>query len=252
MSTVPLVVGDSSAPRRVLIIHGYTGSPDEFRLLAEELATALKAQVRVPLLPGHGTHERNLLKVTFDDLLSAVQREVDELQAEGKPFALVAHSFGGYLALLATENVEAVAIALTVIPYKLRFPLCLPGVAWLMSLRREWGKRLTPEEKKERRGFHFYPHMPGIALRLVAEGNRRVRAAMGRITSAVLTIHAYEDPICASDSGVELLKLAHNPDNKSILLEHERHGLFIAPHSDEVRGLICDFLVKEFEKHGQI
>src|SRR5215510_1181023 len=61
--TTSFVAGSIHAPRRIVIFHGYTGSPDEFKDLAGHLASALEAYVTVPLLPGHGTVQTDLLSV---------------------------------------------------------------------------------------------------------------------------------------------------------------------------------------------
>ena len=63
-STASFSEGRKDAPYTILLLHGYTGSPDGFRELAKVLSNTLDAYVSVPLLPGHGT--------TLDELQNIV------------------------------------------------------------------------------------------------------------------------------------------------------------------------------------
>ena len=86
----------------VLLIHGFTSSPADFHELAEFLA-GKNITVYVPLLPGHGTHPRDLKETKYKDWTNAVQQSLDLLDTE-KKFVL-GYSMGGTLALdLASKN----------------------------------------------------------------------------------------------------------------------------------------------------
>lgn len=86
----------------VLLIHGFTSSPKDFHELAEFLAEK-NITVYVPLLPGHGTHPRDLKKTKYEDWTDAVQQSLNLLDTE-KKFVL-GYSMGGTLALdLASKN----------------------------------------------------------------------------------------------------------------------------------------------------
>ncbi len=86
----------------VLLIHGFTSSPGDFRELAKFLAEK-NITVYVPLLPGHGTHPRDLRKTSYKDWISAAQQALNLLDTE-KRFVL-GYSMGGTIALhLAAQN----------------------------------------------------------------------------------------------------------------------------------------------------
>jgi carboxylesterase len=86
----------------VLLIHGFTSSPNDFRDLGNFLSEK-NITVFAPLLPGHGTHPRDLKNIQHEDWLNFVQQSLDSLNTK-KKFVL-GYSMGGTLALhLASQN----------------------------------------------------------------------------------------------------------------------------------------------------
>jgi carboxylesterase len=80
--TAAFTLGPPVAEARagVLLLHGFTGSPWELRLLAESLA-AKGLHVRVPRLPGHGGTPEDLLWVTWPDWERAAVEAHGELSS---------------------------------------------------------------------------------------------------------------------------------------------------------------------------
>ncbi|HMJ09805.1 MAG TPA: hypothetical protein VK524_00295, partial [Polyangiaceae bacterium] len=77
----PAALTRSGKSPALLALHGFTGTPLEVELavdVAEELGLAAFA----PLLPGHGTHARDLAKLRFDDWLAAAEEAFDTLARE--------------------------------------------------------------------------------------------------------------------------------------------------------------------------
>jgi carboxylesterase len=96
--TAPFTLGPPplAAAGRVLVLHGFTGSPWEVRPLGEALA-ARGFHVHAPLLPGHGGSPEALEDVTFQDWIAAAETA---LEAQPGPVAVVGLSMGALLALL--------------------------------------------------------------------------------------------------------------------------------------------------------
>ncbi len=125
----------------VLLSHGFTGSPASMKPWGQHLADRGFA-VRVPRLPGHGTHWRDLNRVGWDDWYAEVDAALSELRATCDHVAVCGLSMGGALALrlgeLRPNDVDALV-------------LVNPAIGM-----RSWQLRLVPALK------HLIPSMPGI------------------------------------------------------------------------------------------
>lgn len=89
----------------VLLIHGFTGSPSEFRRLGYYLHD-LGYTVKAILLPGHGTTPEDMIQTGFRDWWRCVKEEFAKLRQEGYERVIpIGHSMGGLLSLkLAMEE----------------------------------------------------------------------------------------------------------------------------------------------------
>ncbi len=248
MRSSPITAGDPSAPYRVVILHGYTGSPDEFRDFASDLSKRLNAYVTAPLLPGHGTEVNDLLPLSFSDIYNEAREHVREASESGKPLVIIGHSFSGYLALLCAAEFPTAALIITVMPYHLRFPLNLPMMSYFLRIKLLWDKKLSEQEAQERLGKFYYQHMPGKGLWLLLEGKDRVDRVLKKITAPVLTIHGNTDSLALPDSGNALLeKTARHPRNKAVILDNKSHGIFYGDGRADVQALIMQFLETELQ-----
>ncbi|RAV02725.1 carboxylesterase [Paenibacillus sp. YN15] len=88
-----------------LLIHGFTGSPSEFRRLGYHL-NDLGYTVKAILLPGHGTTPEDMIRTGSRDWWSCVRDEFAVLVREGYDKVIpIGHSMGGLLSLkLAMEE----------------------------------------------------------------------------------------------------------------------------------------------------
>lgn len=84
----------------ILLIHGYTGSPSDFGLLAKQITDHLPgAEVIALPLPGHDEPGPDFALEVF---LTAICAAAAKLQEGGRELILVGHSTGGILALTAS------------------------------------------------------------------------------------------------------------------------------------------------------
>lgn len=137
-----------SARIGVLVIHGFTGSPDSSVPWAKHL-NELGYRVNAIRLPGHGTTWQDANTKRLSDLRKVTADAFEEMLAETDLVFICAQSFGATLALqLAGERPEAVAGLCLVNPW-----VRADGVA-------SWQKYLAPFQR-------FLPYLtkslPGVA-----------------------------------------------------------------------------------------
>ncbi len=93
-------------PHGALVLHGFTGTPQSMRGLAEAFAAARYA-VELPLLPGHGTSVDDMATTTFADWSEAVSGAYEELAARCDLVVVAGLSMGATLAAwLAVRHPE--------------------------------------------------------------------------------------------------------------------------------------------------
>ena len=91
-----------------LVLHGFTGSPQSMRGLAEAFAGA-GFTVELPLLPGHGTSVEDLATTTFADWSRAAEQAYEELAARCDHVVVAGLSMGGTLAAWLATRHSAIA-----------------------------------------------------------------------------------------------------------------------------------------------
>lgn len=90
----------------VLVCHGFTGSPQSMRPLAEAFA-AEGFTVELPLWPGHGTSIDDMLATTWDDWSDAAEAAYKDLAERCEKVVVAGLSMGGTLtAWLASKHPE--------------------------------------------------------------------------------------------------------------------------------------------------
>jgi len=183
----------------VLLCHGFTGSPASLRPWADRLA-AEGFSVRLPLLPGHGTHWQELNGTTFDHWFGAVESVLAQLRERCRTVVVGGLSMGGALALrLAQLHPDAIAGLVLVNPA-------------VMSLRKEMA--LVPILK------HLLPSLRGITDDIAKPG---VRADLAQVTVPVLLLHSRVDHVVESANSALILDRISSTDVTEIVLEKSFH-----------------------------
>ena len=88
---------DAGGDTIAILIHGFTGTPDDLRELAKFLVSR-GISVKVPLLAGHGRHWINLEDTSYYDWWKTVEDEVKDAIGKYKNIFLIGYSFGANLA----------------------------------------------------------------------------------------------------------------------------------------------------------
>ena len=93
-----------SRDKGVLLVHGYTGSPAEMRLLGNYLYDRGGYTVLGVRLAGHGTTVEELEQTTWPDWYEAVEEGVKELHRHCRHIYIAGQSMGGLLAVKAAAE----------------------------------------------------------------------------------------------------------------------------------------------------
>jgi carboxylesterase len=87
----------------VVMVHGYTGTPGELRLLGDYL-NKLGFGVIGVRLPGHGTTVEDLKKTTFNDWYEEVVKNVSQARTAARHVSIIGTSMGAAVVLKVAAN----------------------------------------------------------------------------------------------------------------------------------------------------
>ncbi len=235
-----------------LLVHGFTGSPQEMRGLAEPLAAA-GLDVLGVRLPGHGApadEEPN----HWSAWRGAVAAGLAELEADGSRgrTAVVGLSMGALLAIeLAArepERIRAVAAlspALT-LPLRLRATLRVAG----RVLPRSACARRIPKGESDIRdpvARAAHPRAAPFPLSAVLSFNElrlAVRRRVGSLAQPLLIVHSRRDRTCPVAGAAWLARRAGSAEVALHLLEHSGHVIPVDVERATAERLLLEFLAR--------
>ncbi len=189
----------------VLLIHGFGGSPYDFKPLTDELEKQGIAFHAI-LLPGHGTSPRNLNNVSREELLSCSLNALDNLKEKYGEVSVVGFSMGGAIALNLAEKREFGRLVLFGPYIDITQKWYYPGKPenWVKRLfrilpyvkKRKYSKNPNLTNINDPEGFKrydSYKHLPVKTVRELEKISQNARQNIDRIHCKVLWFHSRGD-----------------------------------------------------------
>lgn len=213
----------------VLVIHGFTGCTAETRPLGEHLA-ARGHTVRVPLLPRHGTHERELTRGSYLEWLEAMRAVKRELEARCTRVFVAGMSLGGLVALrLAQEDSGALAGVLAFSPaLRVRTKLLpLTVVARHLITYAPGPKHDDSVDPGTNDRNWCYPRTPIWGAAEVWRLQRLVHRELAHVRAPLLAVQGRHDTLLEPGAGQAVLTGVSSRDKELHWLEHSGHNVLL-------------------------
>ncbi|QBD79140.1 alpha/beta fold hydrolase [Ktedonosporobacter rubrisoli] len=228
----------------VLLVHGFNADQHDM----EDLAHAFASQGLLTenlLLPGHGTHVREMFSSGWPEWACAVKTALQRLQERCAAVFLIGHSLGGSLCLhvAAQENVAGIVT------------ICAPVrmYPW-MQLAVHLAKYLTPllptlredicdpkaHRRYQSRGYRWTPTAPVASM---LEFLPQLRAELPTITAPVLIMVAHHDHVVPACDGSEIYRLLGSQDKHLITFYRSFHVIMKDHDREEVYARARDFIL---------
>jgi carboxylesterase len=207
----------------VVLLHGFTSSPQGVRPWAEALARA-GYSVRLPLLPGHGTTWQDLNKSTWRQWYGTAEDAYRELAQRCSAVFAAGLSFGGALALrLAEQHGDEIRGVIVVNPWVNQRHWAMPALPVL-----RWVVPGFPgvggDIKKPGMTELAYEKAPLHAVASVVQFQKLLVAELGRVTQPLLLLRSAVDHVVppATNSAAVLAGVS-SADVTEIVLEDSYH-----------------------------
>jgi carboxylesterase len=228
----------------VLVLHGFTGSPQSMRPLAEALAAAGRT-VELPRLPGHGTTVEDMATTTYPDWLAAAEAALADLAGRTRQVVVAGLSMGGALSLgLAVEHPELAGLVLVnpvvdPTPFaplvEMATGLLEQGVDFVDGV----GGDVADPEVQEL----AYDRMPVRAVLSLVSSLDQQNTRLSDIQVPTLVLHSVQDHV-VPPSSVELLQARLAGPVERVELANGFHVATIDLDKDEINQRAVAFVEK--------
>ena len=226
----------------VLVCHGFTGSPQSMRPLAEALAAA-GFTVELPLWPGHGTSIEDMLDTRWSDWSSAAEAAYQDLAARCDKVVVAGLSMGGTLtAWLASRHPEIagaifVNAAISPVPNEMRD--MLKQLADQGPVFQGIGNDVADPDVKEL-AYEGTPIEPLLSL---IDATHELAAHLGEITCPCLVFTSPQDHV-VEPTNSDLLAADVSGPVERVTLERSYHVATIDYDKDLIAERSVDFVRK--------
>jgi carboxylesterase len=233
----------------VVVLHGYSDTPYEFKHVAEAIAS-IDVDVMVPVLPHHCVSSDELAKVSRVETWTWVKNEVDKLKQRYAKIIIVGHSLGAGGAINAATSgapIDGLVVsAVNGVPStKVRFLM-------------RWAQAFHVNSFKARyvllRRIRFEPayiawkqaRFPKISLHVFSEAIGEIPEYIkntNRIRVPIMVIHGTNDFATKVQRTSDLyFNNAASTKKVTVIVEDTGHAAFISPHFDALMKLVKEFI----------
>ncbi len=233
-----------------LLVHGFTGTPQEMRFLGECLHREGHTVSGV-CLAGHGTSVDDFARTRWQDWYGSVQSGLEELQQHTPQVVAVGQSMGALLALkLAVDQPQAIAGLVLLAPaLELSNPWVRrigPALPLLLRLVKRQRRHLRRGERdvadlQARSESPSYRQVPLSALHQLLVLQKYVQGILSQVRQPALIIHSHQDHTCPR-SNVSLLERSLRGPTRALLLQDSFHVISIDVDKERVASAVTAFL----------
>ena len=229
----------------VLLIHGFTASPTQLRLVGDDLHQR-GLTVNAPLLPGHGTTVSDLSKQRWQKWVEHVDLALANLKARCSTVFVAGISLGSLLTLyLAAQHADLKGVILYSPLVKMPGGFTLQLVPVLKYLLREIRK--PPDFSTDPNALDRLWDYPSVSLFAVHEMARlrsHVQPLLPRITLPTLIIYSTLDRLIAANSAQFTYDHIGAADKTLIPLHNSGHDVTLDSEWREVAEQTYQFIRK--------
>ena len=235
---------EHSGPAGALVLHGFTGTPQSMRGIAEAFASAGFA-VELPLLPGHGTTVEDMAKYGWNDWVAAAEEAYERLRGRCTSVVVVGLSMGAALTTWMAARHPEVRGAVVVNPAVKPAPA---EVRELLRTTLEGGTAsfpgpgndiADPEGEREL----AYEQMSLAAAGSFFQGQDDLEPILGDIRCPVLIITSRQDHVVEPVNSDYLAERVSGPVER-VWLERSFHVATLDYEKDEIESRTVEFARK--------
>ena len=232
-------------PTGCVLVHGFTGSPKEMRMLGEHLHQQGHTVLGVRLA-GHATDMEDMIRSHYRDWLASVEDGYHLLRPHCQQIFLMGLSMGGVLSLVQASRLPMDGVVAMSTPYYFpitwarRMPWLIRLVSPFMRTRKKGeGIWFSPELEASHVHYPKDPVRSGYELfQLIQE----MKTALPRITIPSLVIHSRDDQSISIEHAEQIYHHLGSHQKELILVDQANHVITRDGDTSRVFGPITRFI----------
>jgi carboxylesterase len=214
-------------PVGTLLIHGFTGSPPEMRMVGDYLHQH-GLTVSGPRLPGHGTTIEDLNRRSWQEWTDHAQRALTDLQARCEAVFVGGLSMGAllalYLAAYQSDMAGAIAYSPATIPADRRSMLA-PILKYVIRQAPKGEDDLNDPQGRER--IWSYDAWPSTGVYQLMKLTGRVKHLLPEVKCPVLIIYSTADQTIHPNSASLTYRRIGSADKELVTLHQSGHVITV-------------------------
>jgi len=219
----------------VVLLHGFTATTAEVRLLADYLR-GFGYTLAAPLLPGHGTQPAELNKTSWLDWYAAAEAAYLELRGKCTKVFVCGESMGALLALLVASRYPQVDGVIAVAP---ALQIRGIGLSRIMQYFVKFRPKNQAEDNLPWKGYTVYP-VRGLAQ--VAKLQIVVQKELDNITQPLLVFMGGKDASIHPESGKIIIDAVRSSEKELIYMPDSPHVMLLAEDKEAIFQKIHEFI----------
>ena len=249
IQTNPIFKKASKSDKAVLLIHGFTSSPDIMRPVLNHLHEQ-GYTVYAPLLAGHGTTNENLKNSTKDDWLESAKQAYLKLSQDYQKISVVGLSLGGLLTLqlaILYPAIKSICCLATPLVLESWIHTLMPiinhtPIKYLYQYQKKLG--LDIKDKTQIKQIWSNSKIPIQGVSQIIDLQNQIKPNLWNITQPTLIIHSRYDKTAPYENLNLIAKGVSSQITETATLENSYHLLTM----DYDRNFVCDKILDFFNK----
>ena len=214
----------------VLLIHGFTATPQEFSKLAGYLSKK-DITVYAPLLPGHGTTPEQLFSVKSEDWIFKLEESIALMEKFCDKIYVIGNSFGGNLGFLVTNRSSKIkgVVSIAAPFFFIKDPLARTIVFFMRQIkvfkRKNYSQKI--KEINQKNGRISYQDIPLYSMKEFLKTVKNSKKILPEIKKKVLVIQSSEDEVVSRNSPAYICQNISSKSRSVVWIPESYHVLII-------------------------
>ena len=231
----------------LLLIHGFTGSPAEMRLVGDYL-NERDLTISAPLLPGHGTTVEAMNRCRWQDWTGHAEQAYEELTSRCERVFVGGLSMGSLIAIdLAAQHQPDGAILYSP-ALQVASPLIhlAPLFKYVVHKVAKSGQSDMTDPAADRRAWSYAAYPTSAAhelLKLIG----RCKELLPRVTCPLLAFHSTGDSMIRAEGARRVVEGAGSEETELVTLHNSGHVLTVDSEWRMVAAKTYDFVQSHAE-----